>query len=244
MNTLILTVAAGAVIAGFVQGISGFAFGLVAISVWAWTLDPLLASGLTVFGAFTGQLVSAVTVRRGFDSKRLAPFVVGGLVGIPLGMAALPVLDARVFKGILGGTLVVWCPLMLLASRIPQVTYRNRTADGLVGLLGGVAGGLGGFTGVIPTLWCTLQGWDKDTQRSVIQNFNLVMLTATLVAYLITGIIKFEMWPLLAIVAAAVVGPSMWGARVYLGLSQKAFRVTVLVLLTCSGAAMLTSALR
>ena len=29
----------GAVAAGFVQGLSGFAFGLVATSIWAWWLD-------------------------------------------------------------------------------------------------------------------------------------------------------------------------------------------------------------
>jgi hypothetical protein len=35
---------------------------------------------------------------------------------------------------------------------------------------------MGGFTGTMPTLWCTLRGFPKDTQRTVIQNFNLSML--------------------------------------------------------------------
>jgi uncharacterized protein len=29
-------------------------------------------------------------------------------------------------------------------------------------------GGLGGFTGVIPTLWCTLPGFDKAARRAVV----------------------------------------------------------------------------
>ena len=58
---------------------------------------------------------------------------------------------------------------------------------GTVGLAGGVMGGLGGFTGVLPTLWCTLRRLDKDVQRAIIQNFNLAMLLVTFITYLATG---------------------------------------------------------
>ena len=103
------------VVAGFVQGLSGFAYGLVAMSFWAWTLDPRLAAALAVFGSLTGQVLAAVTVRRGFDMKALLPFVLGGLLGIPLGVALLPRLDMDWFRLALGSLLVVWCPAMLMA---------------------------------------------------------------------------------------------------------------------------------
>ena len=90
MDSVLLIVALGAVAAGFVQGLSGFGFGMVAMSFWAWTLEPRLAALLAVCGALTGQLVAAATVRRGFDRVRLLPFVLGGLVGIPIGVAVLP----------------------------------------------------------------------------------------------------------------------------------------------------------
>lgn len=59
----------GAIAAGFVQGLSGFGFALVAMSFWAWSLEPRLAAALAVFGALTGQIIAAATVRRGFDSR-------------------------------------------------------------------------------------------------------------------------------------------------------------------------------
>ena len=71
----------GAALAGFVQGLSGFGFSLTAMSVWAWVLDPKLAAALAVFGALTGHVFTAVTVRRGFDWKRLLPFLAGGVAG-------------------------------------------------------------------------------------------------------------------------------------------------------------------
>lgn len=39
-------------------------------------------------------------------------------------------------------------------------------------------GGLGGITGAAPALWCTLRGLERDAQRAVVQNFNLLGLDA------------------------------------------------------------------
>ncbi|BDB27083.1 hypothetical protein CTP10_R44880 [Cupriavidus sp. P-10] len=82
-----LIVITGAAVAGFVQGLSGFAFGMVAMSFWAWAIEPRLAAAMTVFGALTGQLLAAASVRRGLSWRRLWPFVAGGVAGIPLGVA-------------------------------------------------------------------------------------------------------------------------------------------------------------
>ena len=80
MESVYLLVALGAIVAGFVQGLSGFAFGMVAMSFWAWGLEPRLAATLSVFGALVGQLVAVVTVRRGFNLRLLLPFVLGQLL--------------------------------------------------------------------------------------------------------------------------------------------------------------------
>lgn len=241
MDGVYLVVAAGAMVAGFVQGMSGFAFGLVAMSFWAWVLEPRLAATLVVFGSLVGQIIAAVSVRRGFDLKRLAPFVLGGLAGIPLGVALLPRLDVDWFKAILGALLALWCPAMLLSRRLPAITVGGRVADAAIGMAGGVLGGIGGFTGAVPTLWCTLRGFPKDTQRAVIQNFNLAMLTVTMGSYLATGIVTADMLPLFAVVAPAMLVPALLGARLYIGMTEARFRQVVLSLLTVSSVALLAN---
>lgn len=243
MDQPLLMIALGAVLAGFVQGLSGFAFGMVAMSIWAWTVEPRLAAALAVFGGLTGQVIAAVTVRRGFDGRRLAPFLIGGLLGLPLGLWLLPRLDVPLFKALLGALLVTWCPVMLMAARLPRVTTGGRIGDAVAGAAGGVLGGLGGFTGAIPTLWCGLRGFGKDAQRAVIQNFNLTMLAATFAGYLYGGYVTAPMLPMLGLVALCVLVPVLLGARVYVGLSEAAFRRVVLVLLTLAGVALLASAL-
>lgn len=243
MDLTISVVALGAIVAGFVQGLSGFAFGLVAMSFWAWALDPRLAAAMAVFGALLGQIIAAITVRRNFNLTLLLPFIAGGLTGIPIGVWILPYLNIHVFKTCLGTLLVIWCPTMLMAHRLPRIHIGGRLADGLVGTIGGVMGGIGGFTGTVPSLWCTLRGFDKDTQRSVIQNFNLATLMVTMATYVSTGIVNREMLPMFAIVAPAMLIPSLLGARLYIGISEATFRKVVLGLLTASGVALLSSSL-
>lgn len=238
-----LIVGLGAALAGFVQGLSGFAFGLVAMSIWAWVIDPQLAAVLAVIGGLTGQVVAAISVRRAIDLRRLAPFLLGGLAGIPLGVVLLPHLDINWFKTILGGFLVLWCPAMLLSKDLPRITGGGRLADALAGLGGGVGGGLGGFSGTLPTLWCTLRGYERDVQRDVIQNFNLSMLAVTLAVYLPAGLVTRSMLPMIAVVLPAMLIPTLLGTRVYVGLSETGFRRLVLGLLTVSGIVLLSSGL-
>jgi uncharacterized protein len=243
LDPLIFTVILGAAAAGFIQGLSGFGFGLTAMSIWAWTLNPQLAAALAVFGGLTGQIIAAVTVRRGFDVHRLLPFILGGLAGLPLGIYILPRLDVVLFKFLLGLFLIVVCPLMMFSHRLPRITRGGRAADAAAGAAGGMMGALGGLTGVVPTLWCTLRDFNKDVQRAVIQNFNLTMLAVTFSSYLLAGIATREMLPLFAIIVPAMLVPSLLGGRLYMVISQAAFRKVVLGLLTVSGAALLAAAL-
>lgn len=243
MDSTIIFVALGAVTAGFVQGLSGFAFGLVAMSFWAWTLEPQLAGVMAVFGALIGQIVAALTVRRGLEWKLLLPFITGGLIGIPVGIKIIPYLNPQLFKACLGTLLVIWCPCMLIVDRLPRIRIGGSFADGIVGAIGGMMGGIGGFSGTIPTLWCTLRGFDKDTQRCVIQNFNLAMLSSVMAAYVFTGAIHSAMFPMFSIVAAAMLVPTIFGIKVYVGITEATFRKLVLSLLMVSGAALLASSL-
>jgi hypothetical protein len=75
-----------------------------------------------------------------------------------------------------------------------------------------------------------------------LQNFNLAALSATMVALVLSGAVRPDMWPQFAIVALALILPSMLGARVYVGLSPAAFRQVILGLLSLSGVAMTAAA--
>lgn len=242
--TEIWVLAGGAAIAGLVQGISGFAFAMVAMSIWVWGVEPQLAALMAVFGGLTGQIISVIRVRRGWHVSLLWPFLAGSALGIPIGTRLLPLLDANRFKLVLGGMLVVCCTAMLATKRLPSITHGGRVADAAVGLLGGVMAPLSGFSGLAPALWATLRGYTKDAHRAVLQNFNLVVLAATMASLVWSGRARAEHLPQMGVVAASLVLPSIWGSKIYLGMSPVAFRNGVLWILVFAGLTMLASALR
>jgi uncharacterized membrane protein YfcA len=238
----IIAVAMGAAVGGFVQGLTGFAFGLVAMPIWALSVAPTLAGPMVVFGSLLCHMLSLGVIRRGFDARRLLPFIVGGVLGIPVGVALLHRIDPVSFKLAVGLVLVVWAPAMLLARDLPPIRHGGRLADGIAGWVGGVMGGLGGLTGPAPTLWCTLRGWDRDSQRAVFQGFNLAMQMLTMAAYIMSGTISGETFRVFGLIAPALLIPVLLGTRLYRRYSNAGFRRSVLVLLTVSGAALLVSA--
>jgi uncharacterized membrane protein YfcA len=244
MTSQLWILAFGAAVAGLVQGISGFAFAMVAMSIWVWGVDPQLAAVMAVFGGVTGQIISAIRVRRGLHVSILWPFVVGSAIGIPIGTRLLPYLDPNRFKLVLGALLVICCSAMLATSRLPHISSGGRVADAIVGLLGGVMAPLSGFSGLAPALWCSLRGYTKDAHRAVLQNFNLIVLSATMVSLVISGRVRAEMLPQMALVAGALIVPSVWGSKIYIGMSPAAFRQVVLWLLVFAGVAMLAASVK
>jgi uncharacterized membrane protein YfcA len=236
---MIGAVALGAMLAGFVQGVSGFAFSLVAMGLWAWALPPQIAAPLAVFGALLGQVASLASVRAGFDFRRIAPLIVGGALGVPIGVFLLHNADPARFKLAIGALLTLYGLYGLIVRDPPRVRAGGSGLDAFAGLVGGVLGGLAGMSGIVPAIWTQLRGWRRDLKRATMQVYNIAMHVLTLSAYASTGTLDATAFRLFALVAPAMLIPSYIGARLYRRASEKAFERLVLALLLASGIALL-----
>jgi uncharacterized membrane protein YfcA len=233
----------GACAGGFVSGIAGFAFGLVALAFWVWGIHPQFLAPMVVFGSLVTQTFSIGTVTHRFEWKRVMPFLIGGAVGVPIGVALLGSVNIRLFRLFVGIVLIVYCSFTLLLTNVKPVAAGGRLADALSGVVGGVMGGLAGLTGPAPTLWCTVRGWDKDVQRCIFQSFNLAMQAIAMVIYWHDGILTPALGKIFLLMAPAVIVPTILGARLYKRINASAFRRLVLSLLLLSGLVLLVSTL-
>ena len=236
-------VAAGAALGGFAQGLSGFAFGLIALSIWVWVLDPNLVAPLIVFGSLAGQFATAGILRRAWKPSLFWPFVVGGAFGVPLGVALLRYVDPLAFKIGVGVLLMLWCLAMLFLRDLPQIAWGGRVADGCVGWIGGIMGGLGGLTGPAPILWVRLRGWDRHTQRAVFQMFSLCMQCLTMIAYASSGAVTTDLLLRLAVTLPVMFVASWIGSRLYYRISDRAFSRIILGFLAAAGVILVISSL-
>ncbi len=228
---------AGAFIGSLAAGGAGFAFALSASAIWLHALDPLHTTAFVVASGVILHSVFVWGMRKRIEPSCVAPFLLGGLLGIPLGVIILSGTDAHVLKKCLGAFLLVYGLYALLSPKMPDTQWGGKTADGFIGFVGGVLGGIGGFSGVIPTIWTQIRGWPKDRARSIYQPYILVAQIATL---LLIGGVAFDRDH--AIIFATTLPFLILGAwigwRIYGKLDERRFRQIIAALLAVSGAAL------
>ena len=229
---LAIQIVGGALVAGFIQGISGFAFSLIATSLWAWTIEPQLVVPTVIFGSLLGQLISIQSVRQNIRPARVGPFLLGGSIGVPIGAALLPLIDVDVFRLVVGSVLVAYSSIVLLGARLPDVGRAGRGGDFALSIVAGTMGGASALSGPPVTLWCAMRGWDKDDQRATYQTFFIVTHTLTMAIYVVSGVLTWHSVSLFGLVGPPILLSSWIGSRWYRGMSGATFtRVLFLVLL-------------
>ena len=83
----------GALAGGFVSGLAGFGTGLTALGIWLYVMTPPLAASLVVVCSVAAQVQTIPVIWHAIEPKLVTPFIVGGLLGVPLGTALVLYLD-------------------------------------------------------------------------------------------------------------------------------------------------------
>lgn len=232
-----LVVAVAALFGAFVSGLTGFAFGLVVLGAWLHVIPPAIAGPLVVICGLFTQSVSFASVRRYIDMRRLWPFLLLGLLGVPLGVWLLPRIDPQWFKRGTGIFLILTASYQLF-GRAGVVHAGGRAADGAVGFIGGVMSGIAGLSGAVPTLWTMMRGWTKEHARAVYQPFNMAILAVTCASLYLSGNLNGEhLHFTLVSVPSLLIGAGL-GLVAYRWVDADLFRRIVLWLLLASGAAL------
>jgi uncharacterized membrane protein YfcA len=152
-----------------VAGLSGFAFGVVAASIWLSILNPLQTATLIVAFGLIVQGFAVWKLRRALDWRKLWPFLAGAALGVPVGVAILTWANPAHVRIGVGLFLVLYSLYALFRPAIAPVKAGGAAADAAVGFLNGILGGITGLAGILVTIWCGLRGWPKDVQRTVFQ---------------------------------------------------------------------------
>ncbi len=225
----------GALAGGFVSGLAGFGTALMALGIWLYVLPPSLAVPLVLICSVIAQTSTLPSMWKSFDLSLVWPFLIGGLIGVPLGTMMVASADPKVFKLSVGVLLLIFPSALYLNNRPLAFKFGGRIADGAIGFAGGILGGLAGLSGPLPILWANIRGWNKHERRGIFQLFNFTVLAAALALQTASGFVAFKVvWLALVAFPGTLIGA--WaGARVYHALSDKHFGDVVLGLLFLSG---------
>ena len=238
----VAVVVAGALVAGFASGLSGTGYVLVALGFWLHAMPPATAAPLAALCAVGAHVQSLPRIWRGVIWPRLWPFLVGGLIGVPIGIALLRHVSVQPLKLCIGLLLILYCAWVALVRRPPMVQGGGVLADAAVGLTGGVLGGLASLSGPVPAVWAQLRGWNMHEQRGVNQPYNMMILIGVVVAAAVAGLLDRTYFLWAAIALPTTMAGTQLGLLLYRRLDDLQFNRVILALLGLSGATLIVSA--
>jgi len=226
---------AGAVVAG----LSGFAFGLVAASLWLYILTPLQSASLIIAFGLVVQGYSVWKLRHALDWRKLWPFVLGAALGVPAGVTLLTWSDPRSVRVAVGVFLVLYSLYAFFRPALNPVKSGGGAADAAVGFANGVLAGLTGLAGILVTIWTGLRGWPKEVQRAVFQPVAVAIFLMSALWLGAKGTVTAETARLFAMGLPCLIAGTWLGLKLFGRINEATFRKIVLALLFVSGAALI-----
>src|SRR5882757_5694112 len=94
------------VAAGFVQGLTGFGFGIVSIALLPLVLDVRQAAAISTVYTLLVAMITFLRNRGHYDWRLGFPFFIGCCLGVPLGVYFLAKVDPRILLRVLGLVMV------------------------------------------------------------------------------------------------------------------------------------------
>jgi hypothetical protein len=219
---------------GFASGLAGFAMGFVVSGIWLHFLTPIQTTALIVGYGLLTQGYGVWKLRHALSWQTIAPFIIGGAIGIPIGTMLLTYINPAHLRSGVGVLLIVYGSYGLAQPALKPVPA-NVSVNAGIGLMNGMVAGLTGLPGFIITVWCQLRGWSKDLQRAVFQPVMLAASATNLLSLGIMGAVSADTLELYALGLPAMAAGLWVGFKLYGRLDDAAFRKIILVLLVFSG---------
>jgi uncharacterized membrane protein YfcA len=221
--------------ASFVAGLAGFAFGIVAAAVWLHFLSPAQTAALIVAFGLIVQGWAVWKLRKAIKPARLAPFLIGGAIGVPIGAQILHWAPPASLRYGIGVVLVVFCAYSLVRPKLPAWGGARPWTDGTVGLVNGVLGGATGLAGIIATVWSGMRDWPPPEQRAVFQPVGVSVFFMAALWLGGAGTVGNDIAGLFLIGLPALAIGTWAGLKMFGRLNEAGFRRVVTVLLLLSG---------
>ena len=237
-------------LSAIMSGLSGFGFSAIG-ALCLWLLPPKLGVPLLMTLSSANQLMSLRQLKAEMKPLREwwpdgpAPYLAGGFVGVPIGLAILHSVPTPTLMAIFGGFLIIYAAYSMLKPESLHIAGKSSwVASSLVGMLGGVIGGFTAFPGAAVVVWSGLRRLPKRESRSIVQPYILGLQLVSLAMLAVKHPETFgpTYWALLVITVPIVLPCTLLGVNLYKSLSDINFRRITFMLLGTSGLGLLIKA--
>ena len=239
MEMTLLFLAAAGLSGGFVNGLAGFGTSLFALGWLLQVMPPREAVAIALVCSVVTGFPGIWAVRRSIDLRRLSLFLLPALFGVPLGFAALSMIDTQMLSLIVGMLLLAYGGYFAFRRNLPELAGNWLPVEAGIGFVGGILGAMAGLSGALPSMWLAMRPWPKGVQRGILQPFNMVILSLATVMLAMDGGFGAPVLRNLALtLPASAVGAAI-GLWLFRKLSDHTYRRLLIGLMLVSGLVLL-----
>ena len=227
-----------------ISSIAGFAFSPIAGAILFYLhSDAVLVVQILLVASVAQQIYCVWRFRRQVRSLECLPYVFGSLATLPFGILLLLNSRASILLPSLGFLLLVYGTFVAVKPTLYLTKSNSLSGRILAGALGGITGGLAAFPAALVAIWCQVQGFDKERQRSIVQPFILISQVAAIAMLCVARPVGVTSLEALQYAAPAVLGAYV-GLHVFNKLSTSGFNRIVGVALAVAGILMAAKSLQ
>lgn len=215
-----------------ILGMTGFGNAMLALPLMLLFLEPILAiptlKTLTLFSQLAMQAIGRYPI----DWKLLWILAIPATIGAFIGATILNVSEPEVLINMVGIIIIVFAISSLLGMQIVSLTGQT-TALG-IGFTSGILGGVVGLSGPPVVLFLSeKQAESKLHFRGTILAFFTIEIIASIISYLVLGMLNFEHLILVVKWIPAMLLGVWAGTYIFGHFSNNTFRKIVLIFLIC-----------
>lgn len=196
--------------AAVLQSATGIGFGMLAGPVFLMTMDKGVAIQLSIILNLVIAVVLAPKLRSSIDRPLLGHLLIGGIAGLPLGVAVFIWLDLTYLKGFAGLAVFVMALTVAGVFSMKAISTGQNPARGMDSLTGIVSGLMStslGMPGPVVAAWMSHTGKSKEAIRATVLALFVVSYgAALLVQSVMIGVASETFWVALGLLPATLGG--------------------------------------
>lgn len=224
-------------LAACLHAATGFGFSILAVPLLLLLHQPLVAVQINLILAVLLSAMMIPQVARNVDMLLFRRLAVSGLIGVPLGIGSILVMQPDQLK-----LAIALLTLVFLAALLLQVRFaRNRSRDVVCGALAGAFTSSIGMGGIPLLVYFAGADVPKAVVRGTVLAFFVFAYGLSLIAQLWNASDRSQViWFSVSLVPEAFLG-ILCGNWLFTRISQRAFRVFIYLVLAANSAFLLYS---
>lgn len=200
-------------LAGFIQGMTGFGSALVAIPLLSLFMDIKSAVPLCILNSLVITTYLSLKMRKNLDRRKIIPLCVAAVPGIVIGSTLLKQVDSILIRRTLGVFLVGYSLYSLVITPKPRKLHKMWSY--VAGFLSGAIGAAFSAGGPPAIVYTALNDWQKDTIKATVSGFFLFNSYLIAVVHAVNGLTTIEIFTYFMISAPVVLLGTVLGSICY-----------------------------